>query len=181
MARSLKNHFPDGAEDVEDFEQELALRLYVAHAGYDPTRSGRATYAKYVLMTKAASLVTARKAKKRVGPRAATLPVCGQIDNEHDGEAIDISDLMAVEREEERVAELDREVAKAQAKLPRHQRELCEQLKGANLSEAATEMGKSRSWVYEQLDKMRPHFERELRRQEAADTFSSSPVDHRRR
>src|SRR5689334_11397991 len=60
IARSLKNQFPGAAEDVEDFEQELALHLHVARRAYDPSRSAPDTFAKHVVTSKAASLVNAR-------------------------------------------------------------------------------------------------------------------------
>jgi len=175
VARSLKAQFPDAAEDVEDYEQELALRLHVARKAYDPTRSSPQTFAHRVAMSKAASMANARTAQKR-RPVPAPPPRPDEIDRERDAEVIDISDLMAVEREKERLSDLEREVAEVQTKLPREQRELCEHLKYGTVTGAAKGMCKSRWWVYEQLEQMRPYFERHFRQHDTADTFHASSV-----
>jgi hypothetical protein len=85
-----------------------------------------------------------------------------EADRERDAEVIDISDLMAVEREKQRLEDLDREVFRIEAKLPPDHRRLCEQLKKRGVSGAAKEMRKSRTWVYERVKEIRPLFEREL-------------------
>ena len=176
VARSLKSQFPDGAEDIEDHEQDLALRLHIARRAYDRSRSSPETFAKHVLASKAASMVIARSTKKRRAPAPPPPPPSpDRVDRERDAEVIDISDLMAVEREKERLADLEREVTRVETKLSREQRELCQHLKATgSVSAAARDMGKSRYWIYAEFEKIRPFFERVL--QDAPDTFAASPV-----
>jgi len=178
-AQQLARQFGRGAEEAEDFEQENALRLWRAQQRYDPARSSRATFARRVLDNQAASILKSRDCDKRRLESPAT-PGAG--DAERMGEVIDISDLLARDRELRDEEALRIDVANVLAMLPSEYRELCSRLMQRTVADSAKALGRSRSSTYDSISKIRGHFERAgLGDHLSPDTSASASVRRGRR
>lgn len=163
------------AEEVDDYEQELREKLWLASESYDPAKASPETFAARVVANHAANLVEARRSGKRMPPAAPQSPPGGH-------EVVDIADLRAAQREIERDHDLEFDVRRAVAKLPPRHQELCQLLAEGGVTHVAEASGRSRSGVYESLALIRHHFERAgLRAHLVPDTLSALPVHASRR
>jgi RNA polymerase sigma factor (sigma-70 family) len=158
-ARQLCGAF-SGAEDGDDFEQELAVHLWRQRDKYDPARPDAPGFIARVVHNKAANLVEERRAAKR---RAADDPRSqrgDEEDNRSDAEVVDISDFRAAERDRQQRQSRKIDVASALTTLSEKQRDLCRRFTDATVSQVAEDAGRSRSSIYEAIEPLRVHFER---------------------
>src|SRR5262249_32285465 len=111
-ARFLVRRLGGAAEDAQDHEQELKMRLWMSKALFDPERSERDAYVTTVVNVNTKMVRRYRQAKKR-NP--------GAIQSLHppaaDGEAIDVPDHRGTDRDLER-SDLRAVLARVLARLP---------------------------------------------------------------
>lgn len=149
--------------DREDLEQEIALALLLALPKYDSERGQRSTFISRVVDHSISDMIEARKAAKR-DYRLCTSSLDDRlVKDENDAtELIDTVDqddyLIRTGSQSRSAAELQDlrlDVERLINKLPDDLRELCLQLKSANVSQVSSDTGTSRSTIYRKLKILR--------------------------
>jgi hypothetical protein len=132
--------------DAADAEQDLALALLAARAGFDPARGGTAAFARTVVARAAFKVARGRLTAKRHAGREVPLAAPAElVDPAGDptGRAAVAADVAAVV-----------------AALPPDLRAVAEALKAGTLTAAARALGASRATLYPRIREIRTWFER---------------------
>ena len=158
--------------EVQDLEQELALDLNERLPSYDANRASLETFITRLVQRKAINLMVERRAQKRGGgTRAVSLDEllgrkgCHRADGASDDDVGDpgrdglpcdglpCDGLPSASREDRLNLRLDLE--RAFRSLPADMRELCVDLLTESVSEVARSEGRSRSSVYDRIQRLR--------------------------
>ena len=150
--------------DRQDVEQDLAVEVIRRAERYDPARGPRNAYDKHIIKNAVATLIERKWAAKRDPRREAgslDRPVQGP-----DGEGTSRSELFPADGDHRRPSssqgpDLAHDVNAAQKGLDLDLCSLAEKLKTKSVSEVARETGRPRGTIYEDIKKIRKHFERE--------------------
>jgi len=165
-ARQLVGRTGFTAQDREDIEQDLALRLLESLRSYDPAQGHRNAFVTAVVDRAAAKILRDRRTKKRNGGHVRSLDtLLRALDwdkDEYDDVAHSFEESALVDRlpcgAEERI-DLREDLAAVLARLPAELRDLAERLKTQSLSEAARELGVPRTTLQRRVAQLRQHFE----------------------
>lgn len=134
------------SDDVPDIEQDLAADLLRRLGRFDERRAKRETFISRVVDHAIATMLEARKAGVRDYRKEAE-----PIDDEWIGESAQVDEFLCALR-----IDLERLVSA----LPPHQREICERLRTATVSEISQETGVPRGSIYEEIGRIRKRFEK---------------------
>lgn len=165
-ARQLVGRAGFTAQDREDIEQDLALRLLESLRSYDPAQGHRNAFVTAVVDRTAAKILRDRRTKKRNGGPVRSLDtLLRALDwdrEEYDDVAHSFEESALIDRlphgEEEQV-DLRQDLASVLEHLPADLRDLAERLKTQSVSEAARDLGMPRTTLQRRVDQLRQHFE----------------------
>jgi RNA polymerase sigma factor (sigma-70 family) len=165
-ARGLLGRYGIREQDLEDTQQDLVLNLLPRLQAFDPAKGAWTTYVKNAVAKATATCIRHRCAQRRVPPKSVEQHH-DQADQSDDAEhhrmrstpAAD--DLVDVQSQEERIADLRMDIAAAAERLTPRQRAVCDELKRASsISEAAARLGLERWQIYQAIDQIRAVFSR---------------------
>ncbi len=165
-ARQLVGHNGFTVSDLEDIEQDLIQDLLRRLPKYDPTRAQRSTFIARVIEHRVATIIEARKAKKRDYRRRGWSLNERLEDGEggsiERGEMVDQEDYLRRTRGLSRPAadlrDLVIDVHEAVEKLSPKLRELARRLETQPISEISRDTGVPRSTLYERIKELRAFF-----------------------
>jgi RNA polymerase sigma factor (sigma-70 family) len=165
-ARRLARRPGFSHEDIEDIEQELALKLWESRSAFRPEKGSHEAFVTVVVNRAVSNILRERAAAKRDHRRVTSLNTKVPGGPESPGDlgsslAQDAHDarLGSSPRSPEERADLAFDVAEQLDSLPEGQRDLAERLKSQTVSEAAREMGVPRTTVQDAARRLRQPFE----------------------
>jgi RNA polymerase sigma factor (sigma-70 family) len=160
-ALTLAVRGPFARGEIDDLRQELRLGVVERAGAFDPSRASWPTFVDRVVTSRAANLAAAERAACRDRRRCVFAEDVGANQAASREEALD---HVAGSTERDLRApladlELRRDVHAVVGRLPPDERRVCEHVLAASIDEAARALGRSRSWVYDALRRLREPFE----------------------
>lgn len=166
-SRKVSQHRGFGQSDRPDIEQEIFLDLLQKISRFDSARASRVTFAGKVVKNKAASMVRALRAQKRVC-RSGTMSLNNTI-HDSEGRVAELADTIDVsvarrhtgqrQRSEAELAQLRLDVAEANQQLSPELRDVAALLGHVPEYAAAQVLGISRRQTAVRVDALRKHYE----------------------
>ncbi|MGN6547782.1 MAG: sigma factor [Aureliella sp.] len=155
---------PGSASDAEDFEQDLLIKLLQAAPQFDPEIAHENAFGATVVERQSASIVRGQRAKKRSGP-VVSLSITVSLE----GHPTELAELIGHReldarrarhpRSKEELEQLSSDVHAVIATLPAPLRDLAERLMRMSLSQAARELGLTRTASFVRMAALRRRFE----------------------
>ena len=147
------------AQDRDDIEQELVLRLLQRLPKFDPAKSHRNVFVTTVIERSVASILRDRQAEKRDHRRVTSLNVMIDINDEG---PVEMSETISEDarrpgpdRTAEELTQLRVDVAEVVDDLPPRLRDLAERLKVGSKSEVARDLGLPPTTILRWLERLR--------------------------
>jgi len=151
-------------EDQDDLMQEVLAHWYFVKAKYDPTKEARAsTFMMRVLRAKLQDIVRLLGAKKRkIDHTALSLDQPSQDEEEASILSDEILKEEPTQPESASQAELQEKMKALFRKLAPEEKKLCGLIRsGATIKSIARKLGKHRSMIYRDMERLRKLFEAE--------------------
>ena len=168
-ARQLCRQPGFSQEDQPDIEQELMFELMKRLPEYDPSRATHNAFVTWVVLQKIADLIEAQLTQKR-DPRVLIASLNDLVSTDEEGwfeerwATVDIEEYLHVtnstNRSTEERIDLDIDLDRAMANLPKELRRLCDLLAENSIAEVARKLGIARSTLYSAIYKLRKVFEK---------------------
>lgn len=165
-ARGLLGRYGIREQDVEDIQQDLVLNLLPRLQAFDPAKGAWTTFVKNAVAKATATCIRHRCAQRRVPPKSAEErhdqpDQCDDAEHHRLRSTGATDDLVDLQSQDERLADLRMDVATATERLTPRQRAVCDELKRASsISEAAAGLGLERWQIYQAIDQIRSIFGR---------------------